>query len=172
MQPAVQQVILALGSNLGNRHALLRSAILRLDRWLEDVVESQVYATAPRYVEEQPEFLNMAILGGTRLSPSELLNVVQQVELDLGRVRLERYGPRQIDIDVIYYSDRIVRLPNLTIPHPLRAERQFVLAPVAEIAVDHVDPESGKTVGAMQRALPASDDDCIPLGPLAAGLYG
>lgn len=172
MQPAVRQVILALGSNLGNRQALLRTAIQHLQGWLVDIVESQVYATAPRYVEEQPEFLNMAIRGGTQLSPTELLSLIQHVELELGRVRMERYGPRHIDIDIIYYAERIVRMPNLTIPHPLRAERQFVLAPVAEIAADFIDPESGETVGAMQRALPASDDDCTPLGTLAAAPYG
>ena len=159
-------MLLALGSNLGDRRRLLASALTRLGCWLDGMVASGLYQTAPRYVEDQPTFLNMAVRGRTALSPFELLAVVQAIETGLGRERSQRYGPRTIDIDIVYYGDAHVQTQALTIPHPLRAERRFVLAPLADLAPDFVDPVTGRTVQAMLQALPEDEDEFVALGPL------
>ncbi|MGF1625493.1 MAG: 2-amino-4-hydroxy-6-hydroxymethyldihydropteridine diphosphokinase [Alphaproteobacteria bacterium] len=159
-------VLLALGSNLGNQRQMLASAVGRLGCWLDDLAASDLYRTAPRYVEDQPAFLNMALCGRAALSPFELLAVVQSIESSLGRERSRRYGPRSIDIDIVYHGDSRVRTGPLTIPHPLRAERRFVLAPLADLAPDFVDPESGRTIQEMLRALPEEQGEFVSLGPL------
>ena len=169
MQPNQQEVLIALGSNLGNRARTMLRAIAMLRRWVSDVRASDVYATTPKYFENQPMFLNMAIRGQTDLAPFELLTAMQQIEVDLGRVKAERYGPRQIDLDIIYYSDWIVAAPDLTIPHPLRAERRFVLAPLADIAGAWRDPASGLTIRAMLQRLPDDGDGCASLGSIIDG---
>jgi 2-amino-4-hydroxy-6-hydroxymethyldihydropteridine diphosphokinase len=163
---SANDVLLALGSNLGNRRAQLAAAVARLGRWLGGLRASSLYETAPRYLTDQPSFLNMAVAGTTELSPLELLAAIQSIEADLGRERLQRYGPRSIDIDIVYYDGLTVAVPQLAVPHPLRAERRFVLAPLAEIAPDFVDPETGRTLQAMLDALPPEEGDCVRVGPL------
>lgn len=133
---------------------------------MTDVRCSDVYATAPQYIEDQPIFFNMAVCGLTRLSPFEVLELAQQAERTLGRQRTLRYGPRTIDIDIVYYGTWSIETPVLTIPHPLRAERRFVLAPAADLVPDLVDPVTGKTVRAMLESLPEAPGDCASLGPL------
>ncbi|MEZ5670761.1 MAG: 2-amino-4-hydroxy-6-hydroxymethyldihydropteridine diphosphokinase [Alphaproteobacteria bacterium] len=165
--PPRRDVVIALGANLGNRTQTLRRAVARLRLWLDGLAVSNVYATAPRYVENQPNFLNMAVRGRTVLAPHELLEVTQQIERDLGRVRAARYGPRHIDLDIVYYDDWQVSTPVLAIPHPLRGERGFVLMPVADVAPALRDPVTGQSVQAMLRALPAEAEDCVSLGPIA-----
>jgi 2-amino-4-hydroxy-6-hydroxymethyldihydropteridine diphosphokinase len=160
------EVLLALGANVGNRRKTLRAAVERLGCWLTSLRASSLYLTAPRYVEDQPSFLNMAVCGRTMLSPFELLAVAQAIENGLGRIREQRYGPRTIDIDIIYYGSTIITAPRLVIPHPLRAERRFVLAPLAEIAPDFIDPVTGLTVRAMLEALPVQEGDCLRTGTL------
>ena len=141
-------------------------AIELLDPWVSDIQASNLYSTAPVYVEDQPTFLNMAIRGRTALAPFELLTVTQSIEIDLGRVRAARYGPRQIDLDIVYYSDLQISAPNLTIPHPLRAERRFVLAPLTDIAGDWRDPQTGNSIRQMLSKLPDDYGECISLGPI------
>lgn len=160
--------MLALGANLGNRARALRSAIALLARWMTDMRCSDVYATAPQYIEDQPAFLNMAVCGMTLLSPFEVLDLAQNAERSLGRERTQRYGPRTIDIDIVYYGSWRVETPLLTIPHPLRMERRFVMAPVADLVPDLIDPVTGETVRAMLDHLPSEPGDCASLGPLEA----
>jgi 2-amino-4-hydroxy-6-hydroxymethyldihydropteridine diphosphokinase len=127
---------LSLGSNIGDRLAFLLDALQRLrqtkDIYLESV--SSVYETAPVGIKEQRAFLNMALGGATSLDPRDLLNVILDIERDLGRERDIRWGPRTIDIDILTFGDNVISKPELQVPHPRMKERAFVLIPLAEIA--------------------------------------
>ncbi len=127
-------VYLGLGSNQGDRDALLRSALAALSEHVRIQRVSSVYDTAPLLVTDQPRFHNIACSGRTTLDPHGLLRFVKSIETRLGRVPGPRYGPRPIDIDILVYDQLEMRAPELTIPHPGIAERAFVLAPLAEIA--------------------------------------
>jgi len=131
-----QTAFLGLGSNLGDRAALLAQALARLDgtSGIRVVAVSSLYATAPVGVEDQPEFFNAAAEIRTTLTPRELLAACLRVETELGRVRLARWGPRTIDIDILLFGDLRLSEDAITLPHPRMRERAFVLAPLAEIA--------------------------------------
>jgi 2-amino-4-hydroxy-6-hydroxymethyldihydropteridine diphosphokinase len=146
-QPARHSIYLGLGSNLGDRDANLRAALGRLADFMEIARVSSVYETEPLLVEDQPLFHNLACAGLTSLGPLDLLHSLKRIERDLGRVPGPRYGPRQIDIDILLYSDLIVTTPELTIPHPGMLERAFVLIPLAEIAPDERHPVAGQAIG-------------------------
>lgn len=147
------EVIIALGSNLGDRAANLRRAIRELSRFVSVQRESRAHRTAPVYMTRQPDFLNMAIVGETRLPPRALLKALKRIEYRLGRRPALRYGPRPVDLDIIYYGRQILRLPDLIIPHSRLAERRFVLEPVAEIAPDWRHPATGLTAKELLAAL-------------------
>ena len=125
---------LALGSNLGDREALLNEAIKRLlKEGVETIRRSGIIETAPAYVLDQPHFLNMVIEARTEHFAFELLNRTQRVERAMGRQKTIDKGPRNIDIDILYFGALILTTPHLTIPHPLIHERPFVLIPLAEL---------------------------------------
>jgi 2-amino-4-hydroxy-6-hydroxymethyldihydropteridine diphosphokinase len=98
------------------------------------VQESRVYETPPWGVLEQPRFLNMAVRAETDLEPEDLLAHLKQIEADMGRVKTVRYGPRVIDLDMLFYDERIIVLPNLIVPHARLHERAFVLMPLMDLA--------------------------------------
>jgi len=128
------KIYLALGSNLGDREALLNEAIDRLAKeGIETVRRSSIIETAPAYVLDQPHFLNMVIEARTEHYAFELLQRTQQVERDMGRKKIIDKGPRNIDIDILYFDSLILKSPDLTIPHPHIHERPFVLIPLAEL---------------------------------------
>ncbi|MDH3231360.1 MAG: 2-amino-4-hydroxy-6-hydroxymethyldihydropteridine diphosphokinase [Alphaproteobacteria bacterium] len=139
-------VYLALGSNLGDRAANLEAAIAALAPAVEVTIRSPVYETEPEYVTDQPAFLNMAVCGDTRLEPEHLLRRLKEIEHDLGRAPTRRYGPRLIDLDIVFFGDRIVDAPGLVIPHPRLAERIFVLKPLSDIAPALKHPATGEAV--------------------------
>jgi 2-amino-4-hydroxy-6-hydroxymethyldihydropteridine diphosphokinase len=139
-------VYLALGSNLGNRFANLRDAIAALPPAVMMLEQSPVYVTQPWGVVDQPPFLNLVLKGKTRLSPLALLTYLKALEKKLGRLPAVRYGPRKIDIDILFYADLILDTSGLTLPHPGLHERAFVLVPLADLAPDLVHPVFGKTV--------------------------
>lgn len=149
-------VHLSLGSNVGDRRAMLRAAVDALDAadGVRVCKASSMYETAPVGGVPQPEFLNMAVEVETALAPLELLAAVKGIERKLGRVPSERWGPRAIDIDIVLWEDAVLDEPDLTVPHREFRRRAFVLAPLAEIAPDAVDPVTGATVS----ALAASDE--------------
>ncbi|MCL2491979.1 MAG: 2-amino-4-hydroxy-6-hydroxymethyldihydropteridine diphosphokinase [Coriobacteriia bacterium] len=134
-EPAITYV--ALGSNLGDRHAYIDAAIERVDALpaTRVVARSSVIETAAQYVTDQPDFLNGAIRVETKLPLFAFFIELQAIEVALGRVKLYDKGPRIIDLDLLRYSDIAYSTPELTIPHPLMNEREFVLRPLAEITV-------------------------------------
>ena len=138
-----------LGSNLGDREATIYAAIAAL---AGVVAASELRETDPVGGTEQPPFLNGAIALETELSPRELLESLLAVELELGRERRERWGPRTIDLDLLLYGGETVDEPGLTVPHPLLHERSFVLEPLAELDPHLVVPGRG-TVTALLAAL-------------------
>jgi dihydropteroate synthase/2-amino-4-hydroxy-6-hydroxymethyldihydropteridine diphosphokinase len=143
------QVLIALGSNLGDRLAMLSAARQAMGRYLEIDAESSIYQTEPWGYTDQPMFLNQVIGGRTALTPAALLAELKATEQDLGRQASFRYGPRQIDLDLLAYDDRTIEQDGLIVPHPRLAERAFVLVPLAEVAPDWIHPVSGQTTGEM-----------------------
>ena len=152
------RVAIALGSNLGDREAHLRGAVLSLDSVLSDLRLSSFYETVPvGVIGPQPLFLNAAAVGESSLSPPAILDVLLAVEKGFGRERPYERAPRTIDLDLILYGDEILELPSLTVPHPRFRERRFVLQPLAEIASDWIDPVTGKTIAELLDVLGGSE---------------
>lgn len=146
-------VQLSLGSNLGDRAGSLRAALralmsvagVELKSW------SHCYETEPIGFTEQPAFLNMAVEIETALVPLELLKAVKSIEAAIGRQKTDRWGPREIDIDIILWGDAEYASERLTLPHAAFRERAFVLVPMAEIAPEVVDPVTGETIAALAK---------------------
>jgi 2-amino-4-hydroxy-6-hydroxymethyldihydropteridine pyrophosphokinase len=149
-------VYLALGTNLGDRPANLKAAVAALSPHVVVYQVSQVYETPPWGITDQPAFLNMVLKGGTSLDPRELLERLKRLETKLGRVAGLRWGPRQIDLDILFFDDIVLDSPGLTIPHPHLHERAFVLVPLADLAPGLCHPILHKTVGELLSALDAT----------------
>jgi 2-amino-4-hydroxy-6-hydroxymethyldihydropteridine diphosphokinase len=150
-----KDVFLGLGSNLNDRHAYLENAISQLDanKNIQVRTRSSILETDPIGKIPQPKYLNMVVEIETCLSPKELLNVCLEIEADNGRVRTEKWGPRTLDIDILFYGDEVVDTHGLKIPHPELAQRRFVLEPMAEIAPDFKHPKSKDSILAMLQRL-------------------
>lgn len=137
---------IALGTNLGERLNNLRVAIQSMPPEITVLVESQVYETPPWGYEDQPAFLNMVVRAETGLEPKPLLKYLKQLEARLGREKSVRWGPRLIDLDILFYDDLVIDTPPLIIPHPRLHERAFVMVPLADVAIDYVHPVLGKFI--------------------------
>jgi 2-amino-4-hydroxy-6-hydroxymethyldihydropteridine diphosphokinase len=144
--PPPETVYLALGSNLGDRRHNLEAAIAALPPAVRVLERSPLYETAPWGETDQPDFLNMVLKGETRLAPAALLARLKRIETDLGRLPTIRYGPRLIDLDILFYDSLVLSTPELTIPHPRLHERAFVLVPLADLAANLVHPVLGKPI--------------------------
>jgi 2-amino-4-hydroxy-6-hydroxymethyldihydropteridine diphosphokinase len=133
-----------LGSNLGDREAMLTRAIDLLGERVRVRAVSSIRETEPWGLVDQPPFLNAAVEIDTELGPLELLGLLLELERLLGRTREgQRYGPRTIDLDLLVYGDQIVEEPGLTVPHPRLHERRFALEPLAELEPELVVPGRG-----------------------------
>jgi len=148
---------IGLGTNLGQRRANLAHVVQLLKTRINVLQLSSIYETEAAYVEDQPAFLNMVLLGAAPakdLSPRDLLKFGNEVEREMGRERLVRYGPRLIDVDILTYDDLEINEPDLVIPHPRLVERDFVLAPLMEIAPVLILPGQTLTVAELAQRLP------------------
>lgn len=157
-----ESVWLSLGSNVGDREANLSMAkeeLLSLK--IEIVQASSLYETAPFGRTDQPDFLNQVLKIRTSLEPLKLLFFTKNIEGKLGRVRREKWGPREIDIDILFYNILVVNLPDLTVPHPGIPNRRFILVPLAEMEPEFRHPGNGKTVREMLETV--SDDSSVRL---------
>jgi 2-amino-4-hydroxy-6-hydroxymethyldihydropteridine diphosphokinase len=160
MPSDLARVFLSIGSNLGDRLDNLHRAIeMLIDGGLEIKRVSSFYETRPWGLSGQPNFLNGAVEAQTSLMPMELLNLLKDIEVRLGRTDTVRWGPRCIDIDIIFYDDQKIAEEGLQVPHPLMHKRGFVLRPLAEIAPQFVHPVFKKDIKTLLEDLD-EDDQC------------
>jgi 2-amino-4-hydroxy-6-hydroxymethyldihydropteridine diphosphokinase len=139
-------VYLSLGSNIGDRESHLREAIARLASLGHVQAVSSFYETEPVEFTDQAWFVNCAVALETDQSPAEVLAAVLELERQMGRQRIQKKGPRAIDIDILLFGNTVVETPGLTIPHPAMARRRFVLEPLAEIAPEARHPVLNKSI--------------------------
>jgi 2-amino-4-hydroxy-6-hydroxymethyldihydropteridine diphosphokinase len=164
--------LIGLGSNLGDRSGLLDAALARLQCHpdIEAVRQSQYHETLPvGGPNAQPAYLNAAAVLQTSLSPQALLAELQQAEADLGRQRIEHWGPRTIDLDLLLYDSLTSTGPDLVVPHPRMAWRRFVLEPAAEVAPEMLHPCTGWTIGQLLDHLNQTPWYLAIAGPIGAG---
>ena len=148
-KPTVVKVYLGLGSNLGDREQNVARAIDLLAQRVKIDETSSLYVTEPVDHSDQPLFLNTVCRITTSLAPEDLLGLAKRIEAAMGRKPSFVNGPRPIDIDILFYGDKVINVPRLVIPHPRVQERAFVLVPLAEIAPRLVHPVSGQTITEM-----------------------
>ena len=149
----INQLFLSLGGNLGNTREIFEGAYPLIEKKIGKIsVYSSIYQTEAWGPIPQADFLNQVILVSTTLAPQACLTEMLAIEKEFGRERKERWGPRTLDLDLLYYGDLIIAEADLVVPHPRIAERKFILTPLAEIAPLYVDPVSGLTANAMLMA--------------------
>jgi 2-amino-4-hydroxy-6-hydroxymethyldihydropteridine diphosphokinase len=156
-------IYLGLGTNLGDRAANLQAAVAGLAKKLNVTAVSPIYETPPWGITDQPDFLNMCLAAETDLPPNELLALLKTLEKEIGRAPGERWGPRLIDIDLLFYANQIIETEKLTIPHPELPERAFVLRPLVDVAPNFVHPVLGETMAAL--AAKVDDEGIRPFAP-------
>jgi 2-amino-4-hydroxy-6-hydroxymethyldihydropteridine diphosphokinase len=140
-------IFLHTGSNLGHRFGYLNKANQLIESHIGSIKkQSRFYETAAWGLTDQPAFINQAICVETDLFPNQLLKIIHEIEVELGRVRITKWGERVIDIDILFFNDAIIETPNLEIPHPRIGERNFVLVPMNEIAPDLIHPVFQKNI--------------------------
>ncbi|GMQ30353.1 2-amino-4-hydroxy-6-hydroxymethyldihydropteridine diphosphokinase [Algoriphagus confluentis] len=139
------EVVLCLGGNKGDREKLLFRAIECLNDHFQLLRVSKIYETAAWGGVAKGDFLNQLAIISTGLVPEDVLDILQEIERDLGRKREDPWGDRTMDIDILYYGDRKIENERLSVPHPFIADRRFVLVPLAELLPHFRDPLLGKT---------------------------
>jgi 2-amino-4-hydroxy-6-hydroxymethyldihydropteridine diphosphokinase len=147
-------VYIALGSNIGDSAEHIARAITLLEASITDLTRAPLYTSKAVGYTEQPDFLNTVVRGQTALSPEQLLAFAKGVEQQVGRIARFRWGPREIDIDIIFYDDLVLESDALIIPHPRFAERDFVLRPLCDLDPQLIDPVSNVSVEELVRRLP------------------
>jgi 2-amino-4-hydroxy-6-hydroxymethyldihydropteridine diphosphokinase len=154
-------VYLALGSNVGETRGHIEQAIKLLGDILRDIKQAPLYKTKAVGYTDQADFLNTAISGQTSLGSEELLSSIKEIEWQLGRVERFRWGPREIDIDIIFYGNQVLESENLALPHPAFRDRDFVLRPLADLSPDLIDPVTGQTISQLLAGLSANQKSII-----------
>ncbi len=150
----MHKIFLALGSNVGDKTKNIETAIALLGEKVTDIRVASLYTTKPVGYVDQDNFVNTAVAGNTSLTPEALLTFVKDIEQKVGRIFRFRWGPREIDIDILFYDDVVLKQDALEIPHPRLQERDFVLVPMLDIEPDFVHPILHKTVQELRDALP------------------
>jgi 2-amino-4-hydroxy-6-hydroxymethyldihydropteridine diphosphokinase len=160
LPPSPIRIVIALGSNLGDRHAYLTQGVqaLRASGALHNIEVSSFIETEPEGVVGQPPFLNGALIAETHFQPRQLLELMLEIERRLGRLRPFDRAPRTLDLDLILHGAQIVQEPDLQVPHPRFRERRFVLEPLAELAPDLIDPITNRTIAELLLDLVARTD--------------
>jgi 2-amino-4-hydroxy-6-hydroxymethyldihydropteridine diphosphokinase len=153
-----KRVYLSLGSNLGDRAAHLKGAIKRMDTLGKIMAVSSFYETEPVELTAQPWFLNCAVELDTEKMPKQLLASIFDIEKEMGRRRVQKKGPRTVDIDILLFGNSIIKAKGLTIPHPAMHDRRFVLEPLAEIAPEIRHPIFKRTIRELRDALPPGQE--------------
>ena len=144
------QLFLSLGGNLGNTREIFEGAYPLIEKKIGKIsVYSSIYQTQAWGPIPQADFLNQVLLVNTSLKAGACLAEILEIEREFGRERKERWGPRTLDLDILYYGDKVIAESDLSIPHPRIAERKFILTPLAEIAPTFTDPASRKTMVAL-----------------------
>ncbi|HXI10242.1 MAG TPA: 2-amino-4-hydroxy-6-hydroxymethyldihydropteridine diphosphokinase [Thermodesulfobacteriota bacterium] len=153
------RVFISMGSNLGDRVANCREAVRRLAGYdgVRVVKTSSLYETEPWGVTDQGPFINAVVEIDTGLAPEPLFELLKSIEAEMGRTKGRRWGPRLIDLDLIFYGDRVVDTERLKVPHPSVEERAFVLVPLSELAPGFTHPASGRPVSEILSGLPESE---------------
>jgi len=151
------KIYLGLGTNVGDRKTNLKAAIDALPPDVEVVAQSPIYQTPPWGYEDQDDFLNQVVMARTDLAPQALLAYIKGLEEEVGRRATFRWGPREIDIDILFYDDLVMESETLTIPHPRMHERAFMLVPLADIAPELVHPVLNQTIAQLLNDLDKSD---------------
>jgi 2-amino-4-hydroxy-6-hydroxymethyldihydropteridine diphosphokinase len=151
----MNNVYLLIGGNIGDTLKNLSESTNCIEKEVGAIVKkSSIYETAAWGVTDQPSFLNQVLFVSTKLSAEDVLKTILSIEEKMGRKRVEKMGPRTIDIDILFYNDEIISLPNLSVPHPHIANRRFVLEPLAEIAPAFVHPVLKKNVAELLKDCP------------------
>lgn len=141
------KVYLLVGSNLGDREGFISKARISIEDKIGKITNSsKIYETAPWGERDQDDFLNQALQVETKLKPKKVLEKIAEIEKYLEREETYKWGPREIDIDILFYGDELISEIDLTIPHPFIHERKFTLIPLSEIAPDLYHPIMGTTV--------------------------
>lgn len=139
------EVVLCLGGNQGDREKLLFRAVEALNDHFQLIQVSKIYESEAWGGVAQGNFLNQIAIISTQFSAQDVLEIIQQIEKDLGRKRMDHWGNRTMDIDILYFGNQLISSPSLKIPHPFISERRFVLVPLAEVLPNFKNPISGKT---------------------------
>ncbi len=149
------KVFLGLGSNLGDKAAYIAKAINFLQEKINNLVSAPLYDSKAWGVTNQPDFINTVVMGETALSPEELLTFIKVVEQRVGRIERYRWGPREIDVDILFYGDQIYQTEKLQIPHAGVQDRDSVLVPICDLAPDLVHPVFQQIMSQLLAVLPA-----------------
>lgn len=152
------RIYLSLGSNMGKKRENLLEAIKRIGELKDTTVtkKSTILETEPFGYVEQDNFLNACLEVKTLMTPQEFLSSILKIELEMGRVREIKWGPRIIDIDILFYDNEVIGEDNLAVPHPWICEREFVLDPLAEIAPNYIHPLERKSISMLARKIKES----------------
>ncbi|WP_293444441.1 2-amino-4-hydroxy-6-hydroxymethyldihydropteridine diphosphokinase [Persephonella sp.] len=142
----MEKVFLGIGSNVGEKIPYIKKAVTLLSKILTDMEKAPLYISKAVGFEDQPDFINTVISGYTDIEPYELFKKVKDIEKKVGRIKRFRWGPREIDIDILFYGNLLIEKDDLIIPHPRIHERDFVLKPLSDLDPDFVHPVFKKTV--------------------------
>lgn len=157
---SLKRLVVGLGSNIEDRARFLQQAREALASLWESVVYSEIYQTQPWGLLEQPQFLNQVGYGWTELKPIMILEQLKRIEKTMGRIEGPRYGPRIIDLDILYYEDWIFVSDMLTIPHPRLQERAFALVPLVQIMPEFVHPVYQRSQHSLLKQINPKPDQC------------